>query len=177
MRIKQRKKGRPFKLYHKKDLIKEAAEITDIVPEDISYIVDVMEELLVKHLMEADEINDVEVEYAKGIRIHSKFGEATMVRHPSAGKMLETFVPARIYFSARFTEFFREKRIAEYREARKIFDDWTRISNEQWEKDKQITQSWFERQKEELSKLDHRAAWLKEMEDAENRDDDTTATE
>ena len=180
MRIKERKKGRPFKYYSRKELIKEIAQITDIVPEDIKYIVDVMEELLVKHLMEADEINDVEVEYIKGIRIHSRFGEAMMLHHPSNGKMLETFVPARIYFNARFTDFFKEKRIAEYREARKIFDDWTRISNEQWEQDKKITENWRERQKEELSKLDNRAALLKEMEGAENRNgkmDDNSATE
>ena len=43
MEIKQRAKGNPYRFYKKKDLINEAAKETNIVPEDIKYIMNTLE--------------------------------------------------------------------------------------------------------------------------------------
>ena len=173
------RRGKKYRYYNEADLIKEVAKITDVVPEDVKMIHHAFEEVMVKHLMEADEESDIEVEYIKGIRIISKFVKGHYMRHPSAGKMMTTFVPTRVTFSARFTEWYREKRVAEYRKGREIFDEWAKVSDANWEKDRG---GWFEKAKEkhyaeirEQNKKD--LAALKEMELEYNRDDDVTAAE
>ena len=179
MVIKQRKNKKPYKYYSEKELTAEVAKMLDIVPEDVKLIHKAYEEALVKHLMEADENEDVEVEYIKGIRIMSKYAEGHWIKHPSQGEMKTTFVPTRVFFSTRFTEWFRERRVAEYRQARAIFNDWAVNSEQQYADYAALMKKWRENKLEELSKrgILGDLSGEDEMELESDRDDDFTTAE
>lgn len=113
---------RNVKIVPRRQLIKEVADKLNLYIQDVDEIYSEIESAIVEHLMEADEEKDVEINFSEGCKFKASFLPAHYHEHPFTKEPV--FVQNKLKFGFSYSKNFKEKRTAEYRESRRLLDEY-----------------------------------------------------
>ena len=105
----------------KATLIKEVAKELNLYQDDVENVINTFQSSILNHLLEANEEQDIEVKLMDGIRFQSIFVPKHVRRHTNNELIV---VPNKLKYTCKFSRLFKDRLTSQYRESRKIWDDW-----------------------------------------------------